>query len=469
MKFFRLDLLTLLISLFIFNSCKNQDTVGLGINSSNQLSAGLVDTSTIIINTVPEDSVATSGALAKNPLAYFNDPQFGLSVSTLATNLNLPNSASYSLPSGTITIDSVRLVLKFADGFYGDSITSRYKINVYQLKTKYRSDTTYYSNKVWGDYSGNPLLGTLTFNSRTHDSIKVYNIISGAPDTLIKVAPQIRIPIDQQFINTNLFNANGTTLGSNSIFQNLVRGLYITLDKTGTTGPGGIFMIQPTDSLMVYYKTTNGTTIDTTSTALPLTSMAASIQHTYPTAIKTELANTTTSRNVFYLQGLAGLRAKIQLPNLLANLRNGLLKKDSDIVISRAELVVTPTAGSGIPYAPLPKISLYTLDLAHQRVEVPDASLLDTRALGVTVFGGFYSTTTANYHFIVTAFCQDLMTKKSVDYGTYIGPVDITNTSSVDIAATSQVGARTVAVGTDASSAYKIKLNIIYSKIRTTK
>ncbi|NNU33536.1 hypothetical protein HK413_04125 [Mucilaginibacter sp. S1162] len=60
MKFYRLDLLTLLISLFILNSCKNQDTIGLGVVNSNRVNGSLIDTSTIVINTVPEDSVQTN-------------------------------------------------------------------------------------------------------------------------------------------------------------------------------------------------------------------------------------------------------------------------------------------------------------------------------------------------------------------------------------------------------------------------
>ena len=75
MKFFRIDLLTLLISLFILSSCKNQDTIGLGIKTSGQATGILVDTATIFSNTALDDSVITSG-LAKNPLAYFNDPIF---------------------------------------------------------------------------------------------------------------------------------------------------------------------------------------------------------------------------------------------------------------------------------------------------------------------------------------------------------------------------------------------------------
>ena len=53
-------------------------------------------------------------------------------------------------------------------------------------------------------------------------------------------------------------------------------------------------------------------------------------------------------------------------------------------------------------------------------------------------------------------------------YGTYIAPVDTTNRTGVDISPTSQVAARTVAVGTNNDpkySSYKIRLNVIYTKV----
>jgi hypothetical protein len=465
MKFFRLDLLTLLISLFILNSCKNQDTVGLGVNSSGQLSGSLVDTSTIVVNTVPEDSVLTVG-LGKNPLAYFHDPIFGTTESSIATDLNLPFGTTYTLPTGTITIDSARLVLHYVDGFYGDSLNSIYTVNVYQLNEKYVAGTAYYNTKQWNVNSSN-LLGSLTFNARSHDSIKIFNIITGKPDTLMKVPPQIRIPINPSFINTNLFNASTTTLSSNSIFAGNVKGLYITLDKTKSTGPGGILMFSPADSIAVYYKANNGTTIDTTVVRLPIVNMASTIKHTRSATIQTEIDNANTgSRNVFYLQGLAGLRTKISFPNLLTNLRGNLLKKDSDIVLNRAELVITPSPGSNTPYSPLPKITMYRFDIAHQHSVLEDASPVDPRAGGIGVFGGFYSPTKQNYHFIITAYLQDLLLNKTVDYGTYIAPVDTTNKTSVDYLLTPQVAARTIAVGSDKTSAYRIKLNIIYTKIK---
>jgi|SRR6185503_5909536 len=466
MKFFRLDLLTLLISLFILNGCKNQDSVGLGINSSNQLNTNLVDTATIVINTDTIGSLVTTD-LAKNPLAYFVDPVFGTSVSNLATDLNLPGHAGYTPPVGTVTVDSARLVLRYADGFYGDSITSSYTVNVYQLTEKFREDSAYYNTRQW-KYNANNLLGSLTFNARPHDSIKVFHIINGAPDTLVKVPAQIRIPISNSFVNANLFTLSSSALGSNTNFQNLVNGLYITINRNKSTGPGGVLMFQGTDTLAVYYHSVSGTTVDTAQVSLPVGRMAASIQHTFSQTIQNELNNKNTgSRSTFYLDGLAGLRAKISFPSFLKNLRSNLLKKDSDLLINRAELVITPQPGSNIPYSPLPKITMYQLDLALRPSLIQDASA-DPRSGGASTFGGFYNPNKNEYHFILTAYLQDLLFGRVTGYGTYIAPVDTTNRTGVDISPTSQVAARTVAVGTNNDpkySSYKIRLNVIYTKI----
>ena len=468
MKFFRLDLLTLLVSLFILNSCKNQDTVGLDLDSNTKLGGGLIDTSTIIVNTVPDigfnaegivptDSVATAG-LSKTPMGYFKDPILGETESNVAVMLNLPGN-SYSLPSGTITIDSAVLSLKYADGFYGDSLTSKYKVNVYQL-TERPTNKNYYNTKQWG-YNSSNLLGTRTFFARTHDSLKIATAVVGKPDTFIRVAPQLRIPISKDFINNILFNASAAQLSSNTVFQNTVKGLYITLDKNGSTGAGGTFMLGLSDSLNVYYHTVNGTTTDTSSMALLLGTHAAQIKQHPSAAVTTELSNTSKSRDIIYLQGLAGLRTKISFPYL----KHIIDTVGSAVVINRAELVITPSPGSTIPFRSQPKIALYRYNISHQFVELPDASPSDPRSGGVGTFGGYYNSNLKNYHFIITAYVQDLINGRTVDYGTYLAPIDTTNKVSVDINPTPQTAARTIAVGTDKNSPYRIKLNIIYTKI----
>jgi len=474
MKFFRLDLLTLLISLFILNSCRNDHNIGLPTTAATQLSGNLIDTSTVIVNTVtdagflapgitPTDSIITSG-LVKTPMGLFRDPALGSVQSDIAVGLLLPGGVSYSLPDGTVVIDSAVLALKYAEGFYGDSLTSKFKVNVYQLGTR-PLNKAYYNTT---DFSKNlgPLVGSRSFYARTHDSIKVYDIISGYPDTLHKVAPQLRIPISNNFVNNILFNASADQLGSNTVFQNSVKGLYITLDPTGTHGAGGTFMFNLSDSLNVYYHTINGTTIDTSSVSLPLSQThAAHIIRTPSPAVTTALANTHPN-DVVYLQGLAGLKTKISFPYL----KNIIKDAGGSIVLNRAELVITPVPGSTIPFKAQPKLTMYRYDLARTPAELQDGSANDGRSGGVGVFGGYYNQAKNEYHFIVTAYIEDLMNGYSTDYGTYLGTVDNTNTTSVDINPTVQTAGRTIAVGTvtDKNSPYyasRIKLNIIYTKI----
>lgn len=471
MKFFRLDLLTLLISLFILNSCKNQDTIGLNPGGSGALGGSLVDTATIFTNTMPDDSVAT-GSITKTPIGLFNDPIFGQTESDLITDLNLPNSTAYTPPSGSIQIDSVRLLLNYADGFYGDS-TSNYTVNVYQLSQKPYPGVSYYDTKKWG-YNSSVLLGSKSFQPRPLDSIKVTNIIAGAPDTMIKIAPQLRIPIDPGFIYQNLFRANSTTLASNLIFNNIVKGLFITMDKNQTTGIGGTIMMQaPADSaLAIYIRATDGSVIDTSVVYLPVTQHATQISHTYSQQVQNALNltaqnaqnHTNISDSVMYLQGTAGLKAKISFPYL-----SSLFKSlgNSNVIINRAEIVVTAAPGSDIPayLVPQPKLTMYRYDIAHTPIAIEDASSSSGAFFGVGQFGGFYNLSTRNYHFLVTGYIEELLNNQTKDYGTYIATVDTTNVSSVDIAPTVQTAGRVLAGGNNKKVPYGIKLNVIYTKV----
>jgi hypothetical protein len=162
------------------------------------------------------------------------------------------------------------------------------------------------------------------------------------------------------------------------------------------------------------------------------------------------------------LQGLAGLRTKIAFPYL----KNFANQGDSTVVLNRADLVVTPDPGSGIPYVPVPRLTLYRLDIAKQRAGISDQGTLDPRSAGLGTFGGYYDKTKKEYHFIVTTYIADLMSGRIKDYGTYIAPTDTISRTSLSITPSAQSAARTIAIGTDKSSPYRIKLNLIYTKVR---
>lgn len=465
MKFLRLDLLTLLISLFILSSCKKQGTVNLGVNDENLIEGKLIDTSSVFVSTVREEDASTS-ALVKTPLSYFKDPVFGITESNVALDLNLPNrGAAYTLPTGTITIDSAVLVLPYANGFYGDSITTRYQANVYQLDERMLNSMAYPASKKWKRKS--TLLGTKSFLSRTHDSVTVVEPIRDKKDSVMKFSPQLRIPIDPQFVMNNVFDAPATQLASNLVFKNAVNGLYVTLNKA-QTGPGGTFMLNmDSAAVKVYFKVKTISAgldkIDTTYILLPSMTRAAEISHNYAgTVIATELASTQKTRGNFYLQGLLGLRAKIQFPYL----KEIITKVGSDIIVNRAELVISAQPGTTFPYEPLNSLMFYRLDLAKQRINIQDNSSTDPRSN--PSYGGFYNPTKKEYHFLVTAYVQDLMRGKVVDYGAYLGAADNVGSNYFsDVSPNAQLDGRTAAVGFDGTllPPSRIKLNIIYTKV----
>jgi hypothetical protein len=473
MKFFRLDLLTLLISLFIFNSCKRQDGIGLGINESNQINGTFVVDSNIVINTVADDPVTTT-ALAKTPIGTFDDPVFGNTTAGAAVVLSLPGNAAYTVPAGTLTIDSAVLVLRYANGFYGDSLNTRYTVNVTQLAENVGTQA-YLNTKAWKEQP--TIWGTKTFTARTHDSVTIANIRVGKVDTIQKVGPQLRIPFSTKFIYDNLFNANGSTLNSIQLFQTAIKGLYIKINKAQASSVGGLFQTALDSSRIdVFYKRVNAGVTDTAVASLPFVSHSAYINHLPSDVVKAALASKTASQNVVYLQSAGGTRAEISFP--------GLSKFNPDsIVLNRAELVIIPVANSGIPFAPLPKLTMYRLDIAKQRDYIQDAATsltatsADPRSVGAGTFGGWYQPYKAQkeYHFIITSYIQDLIRKKAVDYGTFIAPIDTTEVVTVggvgvtSIAPSAQTNARSVLVGNDNTTPNRVnhvKLNIIYTKIK---
>lgn len=462
MKFIRLDLLTLLISLFVLGGCKKDGTVNLGVNDATKIEGNLIDTSSIFVSTVREEDAVTSG-LIRTPLSYFKDPLFGVTESNVALDINLPALTAYTLPAGVVTVDSAVLVLPYASGFYGDSITTRYKANVYQLEERLLN-APYTSTKKWKRKT--TLLGSQSFFSRTRDSVRVIQPIRGKKDSLMKFAPQLRIPISNAFINDNLFNAPAAQLSSNLIFKNTVNGLYVTLDKS-QIGPGGTFMLNMDSAQVRVYIRTKTTTdgvekLDTTVVELPSKIRAAEIGHDYSgTPIAAEIAVPQKTRDKFYLQGLLGLRAKIQFPYL----KDVIKTVGSDIVINRAELVVCAQPGTTFPYEPLRSLMFYRLDLANQRINIQDNTSTDPRA--TAQYGGFYNPDKKEYHFLVTAYVQDLMRGKVIDYGAYLGAANNPGgTFFNDVSANPQLDGRAAAVGSDGSSPqYRIKLNIIYTKV----
>ena len=457
MKFIKIDLLTLLIGLFLFASCKSSNTIGLDVDPATAIEGTLVDSLTVNTRTVVDDP-ANTASLVRYPVGFITDPELGTTEASLALTLNIP-SAGYSFGTNA-TIDSAILVLPYSTQFYGDS-TSTYSVDVHQLTTDISEQTNFKSNREYA-YNANTLVGNYTGILKPTTPMKITDVVSGRPDTLKAVAPQLRIKLDPNFIKTSILE-NESILKNNAFFSAGFKGLHVSINKTKTTGAGGIAfftMSGANSNLEIYYKKQNATTAtakDSVDVNFPIATasgpVAATVKHSYSEKVATQLANPSVQYPVTYLQGLSGLRNKISFPNLSSFIKN----LGSKIVINKAELVIDLSSGSDVnPFVPAPRLALYTYDIAGVR-----ANIRDNQGSTTITYGGTYDTTNKNYKFIVTSYLQDLLDGKSVDYGTYLST---SSSSEFDLNPPITSAARSV-IGSFGNNTNKVRLNIYFTKI----
>ena len=457
MKFTKQDLLTLLISLFLFASCKNPGAVGLDVDPNAAIEGTLVNSERITSQTIKENDIVTN-ALTQHPIGYMVDPIFGKTESSLAMSVAPPSSLTQDFGTNS-TLDSAVLVLNLGTQFYGDTTTSKYSVDVYQLTNRI---TNFKSSDVQAHNS--TLLGN--FNSKIFPKtpIKIFDIIAGKTDTLKTVKAQIRIPLNKAFIQNTILAQPAATFTTNAKFAEYFKGLYAEINKTSSTiAGGGVAFIDFAASnsyvQMVYKKPNTSNGIDTVSVNFPISSatVAANIKHDYTgTDIQTQISNPATQYNVTYLQALVGVKTKISFPDL-ANFQNTYGK----VVVNKAELVVDVSNGSFVnPFVPAERIALYRWDIAEQPTFLPDySSLASSGATGL--FGGAYQALNNRYIFNVTSYVQGIIDKTITDYGTFLAP---TSTSAYEITPSATTAGRTV-IGSFGNTTNKIKLNIYYTKI----
>ncbi|MFM6953379.1 MAG: DUF4270 domain-containing protein [Sphingobacteriaceae bacterium] len=463
MKVYRLDLLTLLISLFSLGACNNPDQIGLDVDPTNGINTAINDNSTVLAFTVPEEKIFTNN-LAKYPIGYFVDPDLGITQASVGASINLPSD---SLKFGTnAVLDSAVLVLKYSDSFYGDSLTSDYRFSVQQLSAKLNPLTSYYNDTPIA-YNNTEVGAKVISKIKLRDSIPVTQIRIGKADTVIKQAPQIRIPISASFINSQFINAAAANFYTPATFLTYFKGLYIKVDPMGVGKAGGIPFFDFTSGaskLELYYRNVNAK-IDTNYVTFAINNsiapVVANFSHDYTgTEVATQLSNPTVEYNRVFTQALAGLRTKITFPNL------DQLKQLGNIYINKAELILSVEGGTDDPFAPAPRMMLYQTDIASQRKLVPDLDPYDARFLSVGGFGGLYDSTNKTYTFNLTAYIQDLLIGKAKQYALYVAPTETTLSNLANAIKPSAGVASKVVLGSGKSSAnFKMKLRVKYSLI----
>jgi hypothetical protein len=487
MKFIKLDLLTLLIGLFLFSACKSTNSVGIDPDPDYAI-IGDLKVLPLSSATVKEEATNTT-RLSTYPLGFIKtDAVFGSTEASLVMTVSLP-SLDYSFGDDPL-VDSAILVLPYANTvdsskitrIYGDTATSRYSFNVQQLEQDLSTEKSYLSNKEWPAIA--KIVGSVTGMLRPNTRATITDVVPGKVDTTrLLPVPQLRIRLTNEFVQANILDLDSATKSKTSKFNQAFKGLKISVNKTESTGNGGIafFDFSSTDEttrakIEIYYKKLQSNSQvqrDTASVSFPIgLPVAATLTHNYtgtPVQAQLDVPNPSIPYAVTYLQAAGGLKNKISFTDLkkfVDEAKAGNPK--ARIVINKAELVLNVSSGTDVaPYIPAERLTLYRLDIAGQRVDLTDniegvGNSRNPRYAGSpAAFGGFYDKKNKRYTFTLTAYLQELIDGNTQDYGTFIGSSSLTQ---FDISSSISSGARTVLSTKDAGPADKpLKLNIYYT------
>ncbi len=460
MKFIKLDLLTLLVSLFILGSCQNPTGIGLDVDPNIAIESKLIDTSTVLTKLQKQDSIVTNYT-DQTVLGYFNDPVLGKTTASIAVGLTMPK-ANFTFGTNPV-LDSAILVLPY-NSFYGDSLNASFAVEVRQLAEALYNETnkSYYSTKVWQRAS--PIIGSKTIRGNYRDSIILQNIRKGLTDTVKKVPGQLRIKLDPSFVQNNIVNLDSLKKISNLIFNNYIKGLIVSVNKGATTGQGGLFSFDTKTAgsarIDIFYKSTNTTgTIDTLLNTFAINGINgdAATELNWDitgTAVKTELESTTNNNSLLYFKGLGGTRVRVDFPYI-----QKLKALGDNVAVNRAELVFTVDGASDAIYKPIPTLKIFRWDIAQRMQRIPDDSPNDPRFLGPGFVGGFYNTNKKTYTFNVTGYVQDLIAGKITNYGTFIMPSEFVPTAGLNNLERSILGG-----GNNPN--YQVKLRVFYTNLK---
>jgi hypothetical protein len=302
--------LFLLTASLVFNSCekKRNDEVGFKGDGPGFPELTLTDTFTIYSSTVREDSIRTD-ELSQFLLGRMNDPLFGISTSSIFTQLNLPqlNRTATNNP----TLDSAFIYVIFTSKLatYGN-LNSVQSFKVHELTegfnkaTYYSSDELSYNPTPVGSYAG-------VFN--LNDSLKRIN--NGQVEY---AGPGVKIALSSDFAE-KLLNAKSTDVSTHQAFKEYIYGLAFIPDNQPASGEGAVVALNlknTASKIYVYYN--GGEQIDfnfaDASTSVKTKSFTQYKFENQAPEITVQKNNTSGNYDTVFVQSFTGAKAHFRFP-----------------------------------------------------------------------------------------------------------------------------------------------------------
>ncbi len=370
-------------------ACK-KETGSIGLDAGDSALNPLeIDTFTLVTRTVLMDSVRAEG-LSYQLLGATKTAEFGYNEAGVAMSFGLPTSG-FTFPAG-ITIDSIVLQAVYTGtDQYNGNLATPMDFEVAQLDEYLSSDSSYYSNRTFATVSPSQLNGIV---HNLQDSVKL--VENGVQNTY---APHLRLKMGQDIVN-HIANASSTNLGSNSAFQEYFNGLRIRVAAPiGTSGEGNIVYLNLNSAqsgLAVYFN-------DTGKYLFPVAGAGVTVntfRHDFSQAIdiQTQLNSADGNFDQTYVQSMAGLRTRIDIPTLFDLLDDGVYAV-SDAMF---RFYYDETANDN-------DFPAFSRTLLLKRDSSGANDFVADQLLNASYYGGSLNSTDHYYEFHITREIQDIL------------------------------------------------------------
>ena len=388
-----------LLFLFLFThliSC-TEPNLGLEVQDPADV-VNLLKTDSIIVRSTLErqDSVRTD-ELSANLLGTYNDPLLGIMRAAFCTQF-VPTVSTTDLGDGFVA-DSIVLVMPYR-GFYGDitKVNGLQKFKVYRLLEDLSLSSVYFSNKQV-EVSSSTIGETGFIVPLLTDSI---------PVTGKKQAPQLRIKLSADLATE--FASNPESLTDINAFKSLFKGVYVQSETYSNLGSGAIldFALLGGARVDLFYKNAESDSLLVSFVVNENCARFTQFNHTYSQHVNDIIAAPALAAERTYTQTMAGLRTRIDLPNLKT------WQKGRRIIVNEAKLHVPVSVGDIGIYIPNPILDLVTKNSNGDLIQTPDL------LVGGNYPGGIYNSTDKEYVFNIARYIQGILNDLIVDRGLFI-------------------------------------------------
>lgn len=378
---------------YLFTSCKKEEKMGLEVLPQSEIIKSQFYDKTEIQSFIVATDTFKIKNLSKSLIGEYEDPIFGTNKAGFITQINLSKE---DVDFGEdFEIDSIVFYLNI-DRIFGDSIAEQ-ELEIYEIN-KDLEDIDYKEEdfNVSEFYNNDNLIVSKNIvffeNENFNDSIGI-NMTDENPE--FKEKMQI------------LFSDN-TNLENNESFLEKIKGFYLKSTKTGVIA--SVNLLNSFSCMTLFYKNSEDTTSHIFNINEDCIRLNSYERYYENTDFFSQIDDTLNIAEKIYLQGIGGLRSKIDFPELFENWTD-----TGKICVNKAELIFTIDESSFLHenYSLPDQLYLEMVNEDGISKIITDLEITQT----YSYFGGYYNEEDKTYKFNISKYIQDLIDGNYKTYG----------------------------------------------------